>query len=81
MIGGTGVGGGKGPKGDDGAVQPVRYDFATAATWSTNHNLGRVPFVSAYLANGEKILADVTATISQVVLTHAAPVAGFCLCI
>jgi hypothetical protein len=85
MIGGScGGGGGPGPKGDkgdDGIAQPLRFDFSTAATWTANHNLGRIPFVSAYLANGEEILADVNATISQVVLTHGAPVAGFLLCI
>jgi hypothetical protein len=78
MIGG---GGKAGPPGRDGYIQAVRFDFPAAATWSADHNLGRVPMVSAYLANGEKIIADVTATISQVVLTHGAPIAGFLLCI
>lgn len=46
-----------------------------AATWTIPHTKGRIPVVQVYVA-GEQVVGDIDATDTQVVVTHAAPVAG-----
>ena len=71
-----------GPPGVPGPVgQPQRIDFVATATWTAAHNLGRVPMAIAYLATGERILADLVLTTINLTVTHAQPQTGFVLLI
>ena len=66
-----------GPLGPTGA--PLRLDASLAATWILPHPLGRVPAAQVVLANGESVIADLSATPAAVTVVFAAPHAGFVL--
>ena len=66
-----------GPVGPTGA--PLRLDASLAATWILPHPLGRVPAAQVVLANGESVIADLSATPAAVTVVFAAPQAGFVL--
>ena len=72
-----GPAGSQGPSGPTGA--PLRLDASLAATWILPHPLGRVPAAQVMLANGESVIADLTATPAAVTVVFAAPQAGFVL--
>jgi hypothetical protein len=52
------------------------YPFTNAATWTLTHTLGRRPSVSMYATDGTPFESDYTATSTQVVATHPAPISG-----
>ena len=66
-----------GPVGPTGA--PLRLDASLAATWILPHPLGRVPAAQVMLANGESVIADLSATPAAVTVVFAAPQQGFVL--
>ena len=66
-----------GPLGPTGA--PLRLNASLAATWILPHPLGRVPAAQVVLANGESVIADLSATPAAVTVVFAAPHAGFVL--
>lgn len=69
-----------GPQGPAGAGEaPLRLDASLSATWILPHPLGRVPTVQVYLASGEAVLSDVSATASQIAVTFPSPQQGFVL--
>jgi hypothetical protein len=69
-----------GPQGAAGAgAAPLRLDAALAATWILPHPLGRVPTVQLYLASGETVLSDVSASTTQITVTFPSPQQGFAL--
>ena len=72
-----GPAGSQGPGGPTGA--PLRLDASLAATWILPHPLGRVPAAQVVLANGESVIADLSATPAAVTVTFAAPQQGFVL--
>ena len=65
-----------GPPGPPGGV-PLRLDASLAATWILPHALGRVPTVQVFLAGGEAVLADVTASETQITVAFPSPRQGF----
>ncbi|MDP3676583.1 MAG: hypothetical protein Q8R44_16030 [Novosphingobium sp.] len=77
IIGPPGVQGPPGPIGPMGA--PLRLDAPLAATWVLPHPLGRVPTTQVVLANGESVIADISASPAAVTVVFAAPQAGFVL--
>jgi hypothetical protein len=74
----AGIVGPPGPAGPSGAA-PLRLDAALSATWILPHPLDRVPTVQVYLASGEAVLSDVSATASQITVTFPSPQQGFVL--
>lgn len=62
-----------------GASAPVRIDAASAATWVLANPLGRIPTVHVFLASGEPVITDVSATASQITVTFPSPQQGFVL--
>jgi hypothetical protein len=68
-----------GPPGPPGSASSLRIDAPLSATWTLPHPLGRVPIVQVFLANGEPVLADVSATPTSITVTHSAPQQGFVL--
>ena len=77
IVGPPGAQGSGGPVGPTGA--PLRLDASLAATWILPHPLGRVPAAQVVLANGESVIADLSATPAAVTVVFAAPQAGFVL--
>ena len=77
IVGPPGPVGSPGPIGPTGA--PLRLDGPLAATWILPHPLGRVPAVQVVLANGESVIADLSATAAAVTVVFAAPQQGFVL--
>ena len=77
IVGPPGVAGATGPAGPPGA--PLRLDAPLAATWIRPHPLGRVPAAQVVLANGESVIADISATPAAVTVVFAAAQAGFVL--
>ena len=77
IVGPPGVAGATGPAGPPGA--PLRLDAPLAATWILPHPLGRVPATQVVLANGESVIADISATPAAVTVVFAAAQAGFVL--
>lgn len=77
IIGPPGPAGPQGPAGSGSA--PLRLDASLAASWVLAHPLGRVPTVQVYLATGEAVLADVSATSAQITVSFLAPQQGFVL--
>lgn len=73
----SGMQGATGASGAGGS--PTRVDFSSSGTWSHTHNLGRVPFVLAYLSDGRPLLADMTVTDFNLSVVHASPQSGFVL--
>ena len=70
----------QGPQGQPGPIgAPLRLDASLAATWILPHPLGRVPAAQVVLANGESVIADLSATPVAVTVTFAAPQTGFVL--
>ena len=76
VIGPPGAAGAQGPAG-----ATVRFDFTASATWIATHGLGRIPLVQVYLASGEAVLAEISATTTNITITHAVPQTGFALLI
>jgi hypothetical protein len=68
-----------GPPGPPGSGAPLRLEAPLAATWSFTHPMGRIPSVQVFLENGEAVLADCTATNSQITVTFSQPQRGFVL--
>ena len=58
---------------------PLRLDASLAATWTLPHTLGRVPTVQVYLASGEQVLTDLTATATTITVVFPSPQQGFVL--
>jgi hypothetical protein len=55
-----------------------RHDFPNpVGQWSMVHAFGRIPSVATYSLTGERLLSDVNATTSTVLVTWANPTAGF----
>ena len=77
IVGPPGIQGPIGPVGPQGAT--LRLDAPLAATWILPHPLGRVPAAQVVLANGESVIADLSATPSAVTVVFAAPQQGFVL--
>ena len=77
IVGPPGLQGPTGPTGATGT--PLRLDASLAATWILPHPLGRMPATQVMLANGENVIADLSATPAAVTVTFAAPHAGFVL--
>lgn len=77
IVGPPGPAGPQGPAGAGSA--PLRFDAVPASTWVLSHGLGRVPTVQVYLATGESVLSDITATTSQITVTFPSPQTGFVL--
>lgn len=70
----------QGPQGPAGAGSaPLRLDASLSSTWILTHGLGRVPTAQVYLSSGETVLADVSATTTQITVTFPAPQQGFVL--
>ena len=61
-----------------GGAAGVVYPFATpAATWTVTHNLGRYPYGVLVIVGTSEVLADVDfPSLTQAVITHAAPTSG-----
>jgi hypothetical protein len=67
-----------GPAGPAGEAR--RYDVSSpAGTWILPHDLGRVPSVAVYLASGEAVIADVSASTTTITVTFATAQTGFVL--
>lgn len=67
-----------GPQGPPGVALAYRYDqTAPSASWVIAHGLGRAPLVDVFLANGEQVEADVTATATTISVVFAAATTGF----
>lgn len=65
-----------GPAGPPGVSR--QYDVTSpAGTWILPHDLGRVPAVAVYLADGEAVIADVAATSTTITVTFATAQTGF----
>lgn len=79
----AGIVGPPGPQGPAGPIgptgTPLRLDAPLAATWILPHPLGRVPAAQVVLANGESVIADLSATPAAVTVVFAAPQQGFVL--
>jgi hypothetical protein len=73
----SGMQGATGASGAGGS--PTRVEFTNSATWIHAHNLGRVPFVLAYLSDGRPLLADLTVTDINLTVVHASAQSGFVL--
>lgn len=67
----------QGPAGA-GVATPFEQNFAAAASWTVNHNLGRRPAsVRVLTPGGVEAEADVTEiSLNQVIVSFAAPQAG-----
>ena len=48
-----------------------------SAQWTISHTFGRRPDVNVYLTTGERVITDVTASTTQVVITFPTPTAGY----
>lgn len=77
IVGPPGAQGSGGPVGPTGA--PLRLDASLAATWILPHPLGRVPAAQVVLANGESVIADLSATPAAVTVVFAIAQQGFVL--
>ena len=77
LIGPPGPQGQQGPQGPAGA--PQRINASLAATWILPHTIAREPMVQVFLGSGEQVIADVSATTTQITVTHASPQSGFVL--
>lgn len=73
----AGLVGPPGPRGPPG--EALRLDASLAATWTLSHPLGRVPSVQVFLTGGEAVLADITASDTQITVTFPFPQQGFVL--
>lgn len=52
-----------------------------ATTWTVNHNIGRIPFVTILDANNNEIVPQSTKlTNLTAIITFASPTAGKCVC-
>jgi hypothetical protein len=70
-----GVKGDKGEPGAEGVLPPFLFP-TPIATWTIEHNLGRLPVVALYDASGHLQWVDPEVTESHVVVTWPFPVAG-----
>lgn len=68
-----------GASGTNGSGSIVRIDASLAGTWILPHDLGRIPAVQVFLANGEVVTADIYADASTVTVMFATPQQGFVL--
>lgn len=76
VITGTGE---KGAPGAPGGIPSV-YIFTNQASWTINHNLGRIPIVTVLDASGTELTADVeNPTLSMTVVTFATMASGTAL--
>lgn len=66
-----------GPAGPSSA--PVQINASLASTWILANPLGRLPTVHVYLASGEPVITDVTASASQITVAFASPQQGYVL--
>ena len=57
-------------------VGEVKEQAVPAASWNFTHGLGRLPTVAVYLASGEEVETDITASANDVIITWPEPVAG-----
>ena len=80
IVGPPGTSGSVGPVGPTGPMgAPIRLDAPLAATWILPHPLGRVPAAQVVLANGESVIADLSATPAAVTVVFATAQQGFVL--
>lgn len=72
-----------GPRGraGDGGSGAQRYDVSLAGTWIINHDLGRIPIVHVYIGSGELVIADVTASDTQITVVFGSPQQGFVMAV
>ena len=54
----------------------VKVQAAPSSSWNFPHGLGRLPTVALYLASGEEVEADITASTTEVSVVWPEPVAG-----
>jgi hypothetical protein len=80
VMGATGRPGPRGDTGAAGVAQVLRHDqTAPSASWVVAHALGRPPLVQVFLATGEQVDADVTATDTMISVVFAAATSGFAI--
>ena len=77
IVGPPGATGAIGAVGSTGA--PLRLNASLSATWILPHPLGRVPATQVMLANGESVIADLSATSAAVTVIFATAQQGFVL--